>query len=178
MQPCTSSPVYPTDILSLYRVSECWAATRFVSSLRTVQLSASTFASSTVLAHFLMTFSVCVAICLQFKAIFEVDGDTVNPIEKLAMRPDYGDDSEDISAELALLPLVQVDPSKHFAKKGKYRSEVYNLLKCQGGACPGSRLSPHVIQLLGRSPDGQLVFEKLLPRYLVLWRFYSISFRG
>ena len=99
----------------------------------------------------------------------------VNPIEKPAMRPDYDDDSEEISAELALLPLVQVDLSKHFVKKGKYRSEVYNLLKCQGGVCPGTRLSPHVVQLLGRSPDGHLVFEKLLPRYLVLWQFYSIA---
>lgn len=75
---------------------------------------------------------------------------------------------------LARLPEIKVDPSCHFAKKGKYVSEVENLLECQGGSCPGTSLSPHIIKLLGKSAAGELVFEKLDPRYFALGRFCSI----
>lgn len=112
----------------------------------------------------------------------EIDGNTIRKIE----RPQHPteddeeeeDDSEDISAVVSELPLVpQVDPNKHFLKKGKYRSELANLLKCQGGACPGQPISPHIIQLLGSSSDGQLVFNKLETRASILGRheFRSIA---
>jgi serine/threonine protein kinase len=45
----------------------------------------------------------------------------------------------------------------------------------QGGRCPFTPLSPHIIKLLGRFPDGGLVFEKLYPRYSALGRFCSIA---
>lgn len=106
---------------------------------------------------------------------FEIDGDTIRPIEDPPAQPTWPEDFEDISAALAPLPLVQVDPSRHHVKRGKYRSEIENLLKCQGGACPGTRRSPRVVQLLGRSPDGQLVFEKLLTRGHVLYRYCSVA---
>ncbi|OTB05527.1 hypothetical protein M426DRAFT_10571 [Hypoxylon sp. CI-4A] len=73
------------------------------------------------------------------------------------------DDHENLGTIITTLPLVNVDPSKHFVKKGKYKSEIKNLLKCQGGSCPGSPKSSHIVQLLGRSSNGELVFEKFQP---------------
>jgi hypothetical protein len=111
----------------------------------------------------------------QHQGHFEVDGDTIRPIENPHRHPQRDDDTEDVSAALALLPQIQVDPSRHFVKEAKYPSEIYNLLKCQGGACPGKPLSPHIIQLLGKSANGKLVFERLLPRYLIFHRFCSVA---
>ncbi|OAA60810.1 Protein kinase-like domain protein [Cordyceps fumosorosea ARSEF 2679] len=85
------------------------------------------------------------------------------------------DDSEDVSELVSKLPLVSVDPAKHFVKKGKYRSEVENLIKCQGGSVPGHPFSPNIIQLLGRSSDGQLVFEKLWSSARTLGHFSSLA---
>lgn len=105
---------------------------------------------------------------------FEFDGDiirTITPRPPPSRDPDF----EDICSELAVLPTVPVDPLKHFVKKGKYRSEIWNLLMCQGGACPGKPISPNIVRLLGKSKDDELVFEKLLPRYLILPRYCSIQ---
>jgi hypothetical protein len=60
-------------------------------------------------------------------------------------------------------------------KKGKYRSEIENLLRCQGESCPGSVGSQNLIRLLGASSDGQLVFEKLATRGPMLARFSSLE---
>ncbi|TQV96965.1 serine/threonine protein kinase [Cordyceps javanica] len=93
---------------------------------------------------------------------FEVDGDDVRALNCCLEHPEVlEDDSEDVSELVSKLPLVPVNPAKHFVKKGKYRSEVENLIKCQAGSVPGHPHSPNIIQLLGRSSDGQLVFEKL-----------------
>jgi Protein kinase domain len=98
----------------------------------------------------------------------EIIGDQIHPLEHATPPPsDLDDDSEDLSAVLASLPMIEVDPNKHFVKKGKYKSEIWNLLKCQGGSCPGVSKSIHVIQLLGKSSDGELVFEKFKPRYVL-----------
>lgn len=105
---------------------------------------------------------------------FEFDGDDIRSITPRPL-PKRDPDFEDIRNELALLPTVPVDPSKHFVKKGKYRSEIWNLLKCQGGACPGKPVSTNIVRLLGKSKDDELVFEKLLPRYFVLHRYCSIA---
>ncbi|KIH92542.1 hypothetical protein SPBR_03049 [Sporothrix brasiliensis 5110] len=98
---------------------------------------------------------------------YEIIGNEVRPLESPPPLPDFEDDSEDISDVLASLPEIAVDPEQHFVKKGKYASEVRNLISCQGGSCPGTRKSPHIIQLLGKSPRGELVFEKLVPRYVL-----------
>jgi hypothetical protein len=83
---------------------------------------------------------------------------------------------EDVSNVLALLPIVQApDLSKYHLKKPKYRSKIFNCFKCQNGACPGTPVSRHITQLLGRTADGRLVFEKLEPRYFVLLDFCSIA---
>ncbi|KAJ5159102.1 uncharacterized protein N7500_008753 [Penicillium coprophilum] len=109
------------------------------------------------------------------KGHFEINGDVIRQITNPPQPPNREEDSEDLTPILARLPEIEVDPLRHFTKKGKYRSEVENLLKCQGGSCPGTPLSPHIIQLLGKSPVGELVFEKLDPRYFALGRFCSIA---
>ncbi|KAI9792075.1 MAG: hypothetical protein M1816_003057 [Peltula sp. TS41687] len=86
----------------------------------------------------------------------EIEGDVIRPIENPPLPPDRPDNAEDISAALALLPEAEVDRSNHFVEKGKYQNEIDNLPKC-----PGTPLSAHFVQLHGRSPDGELVFEKL-----------------
>jgi hypothetical protein len=106
---------------------------------------------------------------------FEIWGNEVRKLEVVPKPPIYADDTEDISIELSYLSLIQVDMSKHHVKRGKYRSEIQNLLKCQGGSCLGTRLSPHIFQLLGKSANSDLVFEKLTPRYLILPSFCAID---
>ncbi|KAI0099939.1 kinase-like protein [Nemania sp. FL0031] len=107
---------------------------------------------------------------------FEVDGDDIRPLDRCLEHPKKPeDDSEDVSELVSKLPIVRVDPAVHFVKKGKYRSEIENLTKCQGGSVPGRRLSPHIIQLLGRSADGELVFEKLSSSARTLGRFSSLA---
>ena len=97
---------------------------------------------------------------------FEIIGDDVHPFLNPPNPPEpYEDDSEDLTTVLGWLPLVNVDPDMHFVKKGKYESEVQNLLKCQGDACPGTPLSPYVISLLGKSRNRELVFPKFSPWY-------------
>lgn len=76
---------------------------------------------------------------------------------------------------LFTLPLVEIDPAKHFVKKGKYRSEIENLKQCQGGSVPGQTISPHLVQLLGRSDDGRLVFHKLSSCARTLGRFSTLA---
>jgi hypothetical protein len=74
----------------------------------------------------------------------EVEGDIIRPLDQCPQLPPLAvdDDFEDTQDLVAQLPTVEVDPSKHFVKKGKYRSEVENLLACQGGSCPGTTLFP------------------------------------
>jgi serine/threonine protein kinase len=62
------------------------------------------------------------------------------------------DDIEDCTEELANLPVITADPTRHFVKKPSYRSELDNLRLCKG--------SPYVVQLLGRTQAGELVFDK------------------
>lgn len=106
---------------------------------------------------------------------FEIDGNVIQKITNPPQPPVFEDDSEDLTEMLACLPEVVPDSELHHTKKGKYRSEVENLLKLQGDSCPGEPLSPHIVKLFGKSPTGELVFEKLYPRYLILNRFCSIS---
>ncbi|KAK3392776.1 hypothetical protein B0H63DRAFT_530231 [Podospora didyma] len=107
---------------------------------------------------------------------FPIDGDDICPLDCCLEHPGLiEDDSEDVKELVTKLPLVRVDPAKHFAKKGKFRSEIENLIKCQGGSVPGHPLSPNIIQLLGRSADGELVFEKLSSSARTLGRFHSLA---
>ena len=107
---------------------------------------------------------------------FEIEGDTVRALDHCLDPPEpIEDDSEDTHDVVAQLPPVDVDLAEHFVKKAKYRSEIVNLLKCQSGSCPGKPLSDHIVQLYGRSRNGELVFKKLLPRAPVLPQFSSID---
>ncbi|KAI9726556.1 MAG: hypothetical protein M1834_008998 [Cirrosporium novae-zelandiae] len=106
---------------------------------------------------------------------YKIVGNYISQLENVPKLPEpYEDDSENLSTILSSLPSMNVDPDKHFVKKGKYESEIRNLLKCQGGSCPGEPISPHIIQLLGKSSDGKLVFEKFKPRYIVAL-FHSLD---
>lgn len=50
---------------------------------------------------------------------------------------------------------ITVDDKIHFVKHSKFRREVQNLIRCRG--------SPHIVQLLGKTLDSGLVFEKGTP---------------
>jgi serine/threonine protein kinase len=107
---------------------------------------------------------------------YEIDGDEIRPLDRCLEYPDaIGDDSEDVSDLLAPLPLVDVNPDKHFVKQPKYRSEIENLVLCQGGQVPGTPLSPSIIQLLGKSADGKLVFDIFVTSAFTLGRFSSLA---
>ncbi|KAF3070402.1 hypothetical protein GL218_00240 [Daldinia childiae] len=107
---------------------------------------------------------------------FEIEGDVVRSLDQCPDHPRaVEDDFEDVSDLVAQLPIINVDSSKHFLKKAKYQSEIENLLKCQGGSCPGTSFSEHLIRLLGASPDGHLVFEKLMTRGALLSCFSSLD---
>ncbi|KAG8732570.1 hypothetical protein FRC10_000847 [Ceratobasidium sp. 414] len=87
----------------------------------------------------------------------DISGDRVEAISQPPRRPDTSNsgndnDLEDCSSELARLPLVEVDESVHFTKRPSYKSEIHALLKCSG--------SSRIVQLLGRSPNNELVFPK------------------
>ncbi|KAK0713591.1 hypothetical protein B0T26DRAFT_753681 [Lasiosphaeria miniovina] len=88
-----------------------------------------------------------------------LSGDVLGLKRKLPPLEAEGDYIIDVSAALISLPVIAVDVLEHF-KKCKYATETHNLLACQGGSCPGVPKSAHVVQLLGRSPDGELVFEQ------------------
>ncbi|CAG7918159.1 unnamed protein product [Penicillium olsonii] len=96
----------------------------------------------------------------------EIIGNQVRPFECPPLPEEDEDDSEDLNPILASLPLIDVN-TKHFVKQGKYKTEIENLLKCQGGTCPGVPKSAHIIPLLGKSPEGGLVFERFKPRYIL-----------
>ncbi|KAI0392698.1 kinase-like protein [Xylariaceae sp. FL0594] len=107
---------------------------------------------------------------------FEIDGNEIRPLGRCLEHPeDDEDDSEDVNELVSKLPLVSVDKTKHFLKKCKYRSEIENLTICQGGAVPGHPISPNIIQLLGRSADGQLLFEQMSSSGQTLGRFSSLA---
>ena len=50
---------------------------------------------------------------------YEIDGNDIRPIENPPSHPEYPDDSEDIGPALGLLPVVEVDRSKHFSQEGE-----------------------------------------------------------
>ncbi|KXG50086.1 uncharacterized protein PGRI_060530 [Penicillium griseofulvum] len=105
---------------------------------------------------------------------YEIIGDQLRPLVNPPPLLELDDDSEELETILAALPIVEVDSSKHFVKSGKYKSEISNLLGCQGGSCPGASKSSHIIQLLGKSLEGKLVFQRFKPRY-VLGYIYPLA---
>ncbi|KAF8058014.1 kinase-like domain-containing protein [Lyophyllum atratum] len=84
----------------------------------------------------------------------EIEGETIRSVPYHPPSDEPESDDEDTTPEVPDLPVIVFDEKIHFAKRSKYESEVFNLLKIKGG-------SPHVVELLGRTDDGQLVF----PRY-------------
>ncbi|KAF8167391.1 hypothetical protein B0H34DRAFT_792120 [Crassisporium funariophilum] len=84
----------------------------------------------------------------------EIIGNDVRDTIKKAMieDDDIDPDVEDCSEEVAQLPLIAFDADQHFSKNPTYKKEIRYLLQSRG--------SPHVVQLLGRTKDGALVFPK------------------
>ncbi|KAJ8131364.1 hypothetical protein O1611_g2261 [Lasiodiplodia mahajangana] len=108
---------------------------------------------------------------------WDIDGDKIAQIENVPVPPeeDFPEDFDHTDADLELLPLINVNESEHFVKRCKYQREILNLLKCQGGSCPGTPVSPYLTHLLGKSADGKLVFEKLLPWTHGIGQSYSLA---
>ena len=83
----------------------------------------------------------------------EIIEDDIHETErKLMMEADVDPYLEDCSEEVSKLPLVVFDDEKHFAKLPTYKQEIRHLLQCRG--------SPHIVQLLGRSKEGWLIFPR------------------
>ncbi|TDL29943.1 kinase-like protein [Rickenella mellea] len=84
----------------------------------------------------------------------EIIGDIVRKTSRKEPPPDedHDPDLEDCSEEVAKLPLIDCDPNIHFSKTPTYKQEIRNLLLLRG--------SPRIVQLLGRTKDGALVFQK------------------
>ncbi|EJD39384.1 hypothetical protein AURDEDRAFT_153847 [Auricularia subglabra TFB-10046 SS5] len=108
---------------------------------------------------------------------FEVIGDEVRPLAHTPPVPEFPDDEgeEDLSAALAPLPLISVDPEVHFVKTPKYASEIAHNLACLGGACPGAPKSPRIVPLLGKSAAGELVFVKLNTEWVLHMPAHTLS---
>ena len=103
----------------------------------------------------------------------EVDGDTIYPIPYPPPLPESDEATDNLSSVMARLPLVSPDPDKHHIKRVRYASEISNYLKCQGGSCPGEPKSLHIVQLLGRCSDTDIVFKKYVPRQAIIYRVHS-----
>ena len=107
---------------------------------------------------------------------YEIIGNETYPLDQPPSIPAViDDDAEDVSQALASLPEIAVDLDKHFVKKPKHVSEIENLLLTQGGSCPGVPKSAHIIQLLGKSPNRELVFKKYYRCYYALARVHPVS---
>lgn len=108
---------------------------------------------------------------------FEIVGGRIQPLHQAPPLPDYPEEPEapdKLSHLLDLLPIVEGDSDQHVTKKVGYASELQNFLACQGGRCPGTPKSEHIIQLRGKIADGKLVFNKYKERYLVLGKIHSL----
>ena len=83
----------------------------------------------------------------------EIIGDDIHETErKLYVHNDVDPDLEDCSEEISKLPLIAFDAEKHFVKQPTYKREIRHLLQCRG--------SPYIVQLLGRTEEGMLVFPR------------------
>jgi hypothetical protein len=93
----------------------------------------------------------------------EINGDNITPLIEWPeyVEEEFEDDSEELDSVINKLPIIaDMKSDIYFTKECKYKSEIRNLLKCQGGSCPGI-YSGLVIQLLGRTVDNHLVFPRL-----------------
>jgi serine/threonine protein kinase len=96
----------------------------------------------------------------RYNCDLEIIGDNVSETErKPTVFEGVDPDLEDCSNDLAKLPLVAFDAAKHFTKYPTYKQEIRYLLQCRG--------SPHIVQLLGRTKEGALVFPKFKRSFLI-----------
>ncbi|KAG6848427.1 hypothetical protein H0H93_000256 [Arthromyces matolae] len=85
-----------------------------------------------------------------------------NRIERTPFEPPYcgavyrEKARQDLTSLLNGLPIITFDDKIHYAKRCTYRSEVENLLQVKG-------LSPSLIEVLGRTEDGRIIFPLCKP---------------
>ncbi|KAF5368188.1 hypothetical protein D9757_011313 [Collybiopsis confluens] len=91
----------------------------------------------------------------QLKTHCEIKGGIISPLPFKAKPSPIMEDAEPIVRPIHQLPLVTFDEKLHFAKECRAPNEVDNLLRAKG--------HPNVVELLGQTEDGKLVF----PRYLL-----------
>lgn len=104
---------------------------------------------------------------------FEIDGDMIYPIPYSPTVPKADGSTDNLSTMMARLPLINPDLDIHHIKTVRYASEISNLLKCQGGSCPGQPKSPYIVQLLGRCSDTDIVFMKHVTRAAMIYPIQS-----
>ena len=111
---------------------------------------------------------------IEMGGFLRLDGDSITKLSSPpSMRDIPAPDDEDLFDLVSALPVVEFNGQLHFRKRGKYRSEILNLLRCQGGSCPGTPISNRLIQLLGADTEGHLFFPKLTQ-----WQFLEFHLRS
>lgn len=89
----------------------------------------------------------------RYNCHLEIIGNDVREVEREPWEYDDVDPNlEDCSKEVAKLPLIAFDPEIHFKKFTTFKQEIRYLLQCRG--------SLRIVQLLGRTEEGALVFPK------------------
>ncbi|KAF9474081.1 kinase-like protein [Pholiota conissans] len=92
----------------------------------------------------------------RYNCNLEIIDDAVHEVDhKIHIPPaEVDDDLEDCTNEVMQLPLISVvDPEKHFVKSPTYKQEIGYLLQCKG--------SKYIVQLIGRTEKGDLIFDKV-----------------
>ncbi|KAJ4498808.1 kinase-like domain-containing protein [Lentinula lateritia] len=83
----------------------------------------------------------------------QIFGDSISPIAYKDCPLEH-EELQRIQKTLSVLPVISIDEERYFVKETRSSGEVINLLKTKGG--------PQLVELLGRTEDGKLVF----PRHL------------
>ena len=95
----------------------------------------------------------------RYNCDLEIMGNDVREVERKSLSYyEVDPDLDDCSEELAKLPLISFDAEKHFKKSPTYKQEIRYLLQCRG--------SSRIVQLLGRTEEGALVFPKFEQSFL------------
>ncbi|KAK7439040.1 hypothetical protein VKT23_017746 [Stygiomarasmius scandens] len=97
----------------------------------------------------------------------EIIGDSISSIAYKDLPPEEDWDDQNADDVVQQLPVVPFDVNLHFAKECRCINEVQNLLKVKGG--------PHIVQLLGRTEEGKLVFPLYLEQPWAIFITASIS---
>ncbi|KAL1901440.1 hypothetical protein Sste5346_001845 [Sporothrix stenoceras] len=80
------------------------------------------------------------------KDSYEIHGNDIRRLLSAPPLPEWPNDDEDVRKALTQLPRIDpIDMARHFVKRGKYVSEIQNLLAYKGGSCLDSPETNHVL---------------------------------